>query len=453
MLNLKLYVTALVERRHVWDRLVQMKGTTRAMVHGKLCYPRVGWEVLRSYMQNHKSWDVAAVKVELGAKMEAYFFQGAPEYVFPGHLLPSFVEPMGAVPKKCPDEFLHISNARRGNKWLADWGVRYFSARDLAFALSWRAIVNLNGHDINDGYHRAVLAGCTGQLVWGWGIVKVEYLYPSDADFEHPVEEAADCSFQQAPGPHSQHVLFVFGWRLHVGCWYCNCAQTCDKSYTGMFFDGCVCRWAVVHFGQKPACSPLNCIALCLLRHAALWEPVVGELRGFSLRSLLCVVWVDDFTFYRPVPWHPPCAGLAGGCPTCLTTLVHAEALDEWWMGFCGKLEVTQRGQAPALSANGGNSGFLFDTLRSLMLVTEPKQEMLLANAAELGVPESVWTTRQLDSIKGRLLHYSAAIRHLRIRVAELARLIGPIVEASYDQPLPAPAGLPELAADCADLI
>ena len=81
----------------------------------------------------------------------------------------------------------------RAIKWLADWGVHYYSARDLAFALSWRAIVN--GHDINDGYHIAVLAGCTGQLVWGWGIVRVEYVHPGDADFEPPVEESADGSF------------------------------------------------------------------------------------------------------------------------------------------------------------------------------------------------------------------------------------------------------------------
>jgi hypothetical protein len=146
----KLHVKALVERRHVWDRLIRMDSTTRAMVHGKLCYPRVGWDILPYYMQNHKSWDVAAVKAKLGAKMAAYFFQGAAEYVLPGHPFPSIVEPMGAILKKGPDEFRHISDARRGNKWLADWGVRYYSARDLAFALSWRAIVN--GHDINDGY-------------------------------------------------------------------------------------------------------------------------------------------------------------------------------------------------------------------------------------------------------------------------------------------------------------
>ena len=64
-----------------------------------------------------------------------------------------------------------------------------------------------------------------------------------------------------------------------------------------MFFDGCVCRWAVAHFGQKPAGSPLNCIALCRLRQAALRGPEPGEFRGCSERTLLGVVWVDDFTF------------------------------------------------------------------------------------------------------------------------------------------------------------
>jgi hypothetical protein len=111
----------------------------------------------------------------------------------------------------------------------------------------------------------------------------VEYIYAGDAHFEPPIKEAADGSFQPAPIPHSPHVLLIFGWCLHVGGRFCDCAQTCDKSYTGMFFDGCVCRWAVAHFGQKPAVSPLNCIALCLHLHAALRAPVVGELRGYSL--------------------------------------------------------------------------------------------------------------------------------------------------------------------------
>ncbi len=56
--------------------------------------------------------------------------------------------------------------------------------------------------------------------------------------------------------------------RLHVRC------QTCDKAYTSMFFDGCVCRLAVAHLGKKPAAgSQLNCIMFCLLWHAAMRLP------------------------------------------------------------------------------------------------------------------------------------------------------------------------------------
>ncbi len=48
------------------------------------------------------------MKVKLGQKMAAYFFQGAAEAILPGHQLPTIVEPKGAVPKKGADEFRDI---------------------------------------------------------------------------------------------------------------------------------------------------------------------------------------------------------------------------------------------------------------------------------------------------------------------------------------------------------
>ena len=81
--------------------------------------------------------------------------------------------------------------------------------------------------------------------------------------------EAADGSFLPAQGQHGQQAKFVFGWRLHVGCWSGDCAQTCNKAYTGMFVDGCICRWAVAHFGQKP-----------IGRSAELYRPLPALTRG-----------------------------------------------------------------------------------------------------------------------------------------------------------------------------
>ena len=99
-------------------------------------------------------------------------------------------------------------------------------------------------------------------------------------------------------------------------------------------------------------------------------------------------------------------------------------------MDLCDKLGVSlnlAKHQRCAQTAE--YSGFLFDTFRGLMLVTVAKQASLIAATAELGDGRASWTTRELDSIKGRLLHYSAAIRHLRILVAQLAQVIGPVAE------------------------
>jgi hypothetical protein len=108
-----------------------------------------------------------------------------------------------------------------------------------------------------------------------------------------------------------------------------------------MSTDGCIARWGVAHFGQKPAGCPLNCIALCLLRHAALRGANKGELRGASVRSMLGVVWVDDFVFHMRVEWHPPCGGLAAVCLVCGRGLAAAEANDEWWVGLNRQLGVS----------------------------------------------------------------------------------------------------------------
>jgi hypothetical protein len=103
------------------------------------------------------------------------------------------------VPKKGPDEFRAVADSRHGNKTLTDGGVRYYTARDLAMALTWRAIVA--GADIIDGCHIAPLTGCTGELVWGWGITAVGLVYQDDPDFEPPTVVGADGFSQPAPGP------------------------------------------------------------------------------------------------------------------------------------------------------------------------------------------------------------------------------------------------------------
>jgi hypothetical protein len=105
------------------------------------------------------------------------------------------------VPKKGSDEFHPVADLQHGNKTLAEstqTGFRYYTARDLAMALTWRVIVA--AVDMNDGYQISPLTSCTSELVWGWGITAVERDYPDDPDLEPPTVAGADCSFQPA-GP------------------------------------------------------------------------------------------------------------------------------------------------------------------------------------------------------------------------------------------------------------
>ena len=66
-----------------------------------------------------------------------------------------------------------------GNESLEPWAVIYFTARDLADALLPRAIVS--GHDVKDGCHISLFSGCTGELVWSWGVIGFCWIYPGQS--------------------------------------------------------------------------------------------------------------------------------------------------------------------------------------------------------------------------------------------------------------------------------
>jgi hypothetical protein len=111
-------------------RIPNMDGVVRALVSGKLCYPRIDWHIVPSVKPNHKSWENPEVKAVLGLKMGTWLCQGALEWVDPRCPKPTIREPKVSVPKKGPEKFRDIADAREGNKLLADWGVRMHTMQD-----------------------------------------------------------------------------------------------------------------------------------------------------------------------------------------------------------------------------------------------------------------------------------------------------------------------------------
>ena len=100
------------------------------------------------------------------------------EPVLPGMRRPAIFNPAGSVPKKGPDKYRAISDAREANLGVGDWGVRLFTVEDIIDMLDWCSI--MYGEDLGDAYHVSVFAGCTGELVWGWGCLL--YTSPSPRD-------------------------------------------------------------------------------------------------------------------------------------------------------------------------------------------------------------------------------------------------------------------------------
>lgn len=396
----KTHVTSVIERRFEWIKVMgNVDGATWAILSGQMSYPREELVLRQVWLPNHASWEQDAVKEKLGPKYAAYLVQGALEAIL-GWMrnAAAIFNPAGSVPKKGPDLFRAIADARLANLGVGDWGVRLFTVLEVIDMLDWCYIAF--GEDLGDGYHASVFGGCTGELVWGWGVTGVE---------EYTDDDGVQC---QRP---------VWGYRLHVGCSPADCLGTCEKACSALCLDGCAMRWAVAHFGQKCAGSPLNVLAMCFLRYLARR----GMGRNSVPRPIQGAVWVDDFIFVKPVERHPPCAGLEGGCVVCRAVLPGSEADhryvvdlgDRLGLGF-SESKRQYSGQKPEYS------GFQFDTVQGRLRIMAdklPKMESCL----EEWVLSAHTTARNLAKIRGKALHFSLGISHLRVLVPEISLTLG----------------------------
>ena len=412
--------TSVVERAERWRQLIKDIDSLAAVIaSGKLINPRHRLPAHGSWLPNHASWEAdPAAKIMLGCEVGTYLVSSVLEYVGPagepGVNTPMFVEPLGAVPKP-PNKLRMISDARRGNEFIDDWGVRYWTIQDLRDLLDrWDEFF---GDDFKGAYHNGNLAGCTGELRWSW--VQVP-------------------TFDPGGGPTSHWVR-----RLHIGCTTADCLGCCDRAMNGLCIDGHLFRWLVEHFGHKVAGSPLNALMLCLIRFLARPAPGPGELRGASARTLLAALWVDDTVLIcKGVP-HARCLGSAGGCPTCLARHEVALERQQYWLWLCGELGwefAVDKRQHPGQVLT--YSGIIFDLVQGLLSVPVAKKDKVVADLQGM-LAASTATPRRLMEVSGRMRHYSIGIKHTRVHCAHFTNVGKLHPDRSKDSDFDVPAAIP----------
>ena len=157
-------VTTVVERARVWHaRLGSLDGTAKAIVDGNFTYPRKSWALSPSWMRNHPSWeDDAKAKEALGPTIASWICSVVLEYVPADCIPPLVIEPVGAVAKNSEPWYRLIMDARKSNKELDDWPVRYLTVLEAAAGLRYGALMCAD--DAKDAYHLSAFAGCTGEL-------------------------------------------------------------------------------------------------------------------------------------------------------------------------------------------------------------------------------------------------------------------------------------------------
>jgi hypothetical protein len=391
---------------------------------------------------------------ELGEKVARYFCQGALKCVQPGQPLPTIIKPKGSVPKKGKDLYRYIANGREWNKSIADWGSRRFTVRDLAAALSWRSI--MHGFDISDGHHIAPqppLTGCTGQLVLGFWIVAVRRVYDDDQDFDSSLRAAGGIGSRRLlpAGPGPARAPDPVRVRLAPPHWLLALLLLADLQQILLWH---VLRWLCRALGGRALRPEARWLSAQLHRVVlAASRGTAGPESRRAVRGLGALhagrrpprEWRLRLPQYggmaqglrrqrRRLPGVPPGLGRGRSLGLVVDGLVQAAGCP------------AQRRETPSVRAVCRVRRL--DTFRGLMLVLPDKQALLLEQAASLGRPNVSWTTRELGSIKGLLLHQSVAVQHLRVLIAELQRLMGPVPMEQYDEVRPAPASPVELSAE-----
>lgn len=380
-------VTALVEARDAWaTELGTLDAVTRAITLGKLVMPKILAPSQQTVLRNHPSWENDdAAKRALGPVIAKWLASGVLEYVSWDDRVPVLLQPCGAVPKGTAPFYRLITDARFANKLYSDWGVTYTTAAQLSSTLN-RCDFHFS-IDISDAYHLALWAGCGGEL--------------------RPVKRPIVTS--GGPG-RSNQVTWVDA--MVNGCTPSTCKGGCDKDLSGIVIDGHIFRFASCQFGQKTAGSPLGAIVRSVARYFARLPTPVHV-----------APWVDDLIFIMATPEHGACNGFERGCPVCAEAHCRAVEVQRLWTEKARKLNIPLSAKGHPVGQRGAFTGLGLDTFAGRYFMLDDKLASFERAVQDLQSSVSS-TPRLVARVRGKALHYSAAIPFVAVAAASLSQLM-----------------------------
>ena len=105
--------------------------------------------------------------------------------------------------------------------------------------------------------------------------------------------------------------------------------------------------------------------------------------RGLHPEALHTVVWVDDTVFVTKTPPHPPCEGLAGGCPVCTRSARSARRSQSYWHRLARALGLglsDEKRQEPSQRIT--YTGIVVNSFRHTLSIP-PEKKVRLASCLE----------------------------------------------------------------------
>ena len=144
---------------------------------------------------------------------------------------------------------------------------------------------------------------------------------------------------------------------------------------------------------------------------------------------------MDDFIFVKPVERHPPCEGIEGGCTVCVQALPGAQDDHQYVIDLGSRLGLGfQESKRQHCGQKSEYAGFQFDTVQGRLRVLPaklPKMEECLQE----WILSAFTTARALAKIRGKALHFSLGVHHLRVLVPEISLALGTESDPSDKKP------------------